>query len=412
MTPPTPVRAEYDCAGVKADFPVFARYPDLCYLDNAATTQCPAAVLAAVHRHEVEHRCNVARGVYDLAERATEAYRQARQTVAAYLGANTAAEVVFTSGTTAAINFAAQAFGARLNPGDEIMLSLAEHHSNLVPWQMLARRSGVRLRYLPLDADQRVDTGQLECMVTPRCRLIALTHASNVTGAVSDVAAAVEAARAVDARVLLDGAQMAPRGPLDLANSGVDCYALSGHKMYAPNGIGVWWVRRELLEDLPPVFGGGGLVSSAGLDQSVFARPPERFEAGTPPIAQAVGLAAAIEWLTGLDRAAMNAHISRLTERILSGLGTIPGLQVIGPADGERRIGVVSFVVDGVHPHDVCQVLNSHGVAARGGHHCAQPLLDALGVSGCTRVSLAAYNDTADVEALLAGLDDAVRRLR
>ncbi len=320
--------------------------------------------------------------------------------------------MVFTAGATAAINLVAHALGATLAAGDEVVISAAEHHSNIVPWQMLRDRRGVRLRVLPVTDDGRLDGAALEHVVTGRCRLVAVTHVSNVTGAITDVPPIVDAARAVGARVLLDGAQRTPHGPLDLPALGVDLYAFSGHKMFAPTGVGVLWGRREVLAALPPALGGGGMIRSVSLERSSHAPPPDRFEAGTPPIAQAIGLGAVCDWLRGLDWPAIAAHERGLTHRLLEGLAGLAGVRLIGPGDTEARIGVVSFDVAGAHPHDVCQVLDRDGVALRGGHHCAEPLMQRFGVTGSSRASIALYNDEADIDALLAGLQRAIRVLR
>lgn len=402
----------FDAAALRAEFPIFAGAAPLHYLDNAATSQTPRAVLDAVAAHEARARANVLRGVHRLAERATEAYAEARRRVARYIGAADPAEVVFTGGTTAAINLVAHAFGAGLRPGDEIVVSGLEHHSNIVPWQLLRDRAGVALKALPVADDGRIDLSALDSLVGPATRLVAVAHVSNVTGAVCDAAAAAAAARRVGARLLLDGAQAVPHGPVDVAALGADFYAFSGHKMFGPNGVGVLWARRELLESMPPFMGGGEMIGSVTLERSTWAEVPHRFEAGTPPIAQAVGLGAAAEWITSLDRAAAGAHAAGLAERLLAGLAERPWVRVLGPADMRDRAPVVSFDVDGVHPHDVCAVLDSHGVAARGGHHCAQPLMDRFGLAGATRASLAFYNTAEDVDALLAGLDEAARSLR
>lgn len=402
----------FDAAALRAEFPIFAGAAPLHYLDNAATAQTPRAVLDAVAAHEARARANVLRGVHRLAERATEAYAEARRRAARYIGAADPAEVVFTGGTTAAINLVAHAFGAGLRPGDEIVVSGLEHHSNIVPWQLLRDRAGVALKALPVADDGRIDLSALDSAVGPATRLVAVAHVSNVTGAVCDAAAVAAAARRVGARVLLDGAQAVPHGPVDVAALGADFYAFSGHKMFGPNGVGVLWARRELLESMPPFMGGGEMIGSVTLERSTWAEVPHRFEAGTPPIAQAVGLGAAAEWITSLDRAAAGAHAAGLAERLLAGLAERPWVRVLGPADMRDRAPVVSFDVDGVHPHDVCAVLDSHGVAARGGHHCAQPLMDRFGLAGATRASLAFYNTAEDVDALLAGLDEAARTLR
>ncbi len=405
----------FDPDKIRAEFPILATHPGgrtLHYLDNAATAQLPRAVLDAVVRHETESRANVARGVHALAERATLAYDDARAAAARYINAGAPEEIVFTQGTTAAINIAAQALGAGFREGDEVVLSELEHHSNIVPWQLLRERTGILLRVLPVTEEGRIDLSALDRMLTKRCKLVAVAHVSNVTGAVTDVARVVAAARSVGARVLLDGAQAVPHGPVDVQALGADLYAFSGHKMFAPNGIGVLWARRDVLAGMAPVFGGGGMIRHVRFEETSYADPPKRFEAGTPPIAQAVGLGAAARWVGGLDREGVAAHEMRLTGRILDGLGAIPGARIIGPTGLQSRRGVVSFALDGVHPHDLCQWVNDRfGVALRGGHHCAEPLMRRFGLEGTSRASLAPYNTDADVDALLEGIADAARHL-
>lgn len=403
----------FDPGAIRREFPIFAspNGADLHYLDNGATAQVPAAVIDAVVAFETTSRANVLRGVHRLAEAATEAYDQARHRIARYLNVP-ADEIVFTSGTTAAINLVARAFGDTLAAGDEVVVSGLEHHSNLVPWQMLRDRRGVVLKILPVTDEGRIDLDALDRIVTPKCRLIAVTHASNVSGAVTNVAPLVAAARAVGAKLLLDGAQRAPHGPLDLPALGADFYAFSGHKMFGPTGIGVLWARREILEAMPPFLGGGEMIRTVTLERATWADVPHKFEAGTPPIAQAIGLGAAAEWLRRLDWPAVTAHEMRLTQRVLDGLGARPGLHVVGPTGLQGRVPVVSFAMDGAHPHDICQILDAHGVALRGGHHCAQPFMERLGLAGTTRASIALYNSDADIDAFLNGLDDAGRRLR
>ena len=404
----------FDVSSVRAEFPIFDRPADaspLHYLDNSATSHTPRAVLDAVASHEATSRANVLRGVHSLAERATEAYAAARRRLARYVGAADADEIVFTGGATAAINLVAHGFGDTLRPGDEILVSGLEHHSNIVPWQMLRDRAGVALKALPVTEDGRIDIAEIGSSLGERTKLVALAHVSNVTGAVCDVPAVVAAARRRGARVLLDGAQAAPHGPVDVERLGVDFYVFSGHKMFGPNGVGVLWGRRALLEEMRPFMGGGEMIREVTLKRTVYADVPHRFEAGTPPIAQAVGLGAAAEWVSALDREAGAAHVGALVERLLAGLAARPRARVLGPRDMRARAPVVSFDVEGVHPHDVCAVLDVHGVAARGGHHCAQPLMDRFDLAGTTRASLAWYNTEDDVDALLAGLDDAVRRL-
>lgn len=403
-----------DLPRLRTEFPILSTQPDgrtLHYLDNAATAQLPRAVIDAVTRHETESRANVARGVHSLAERASSAYENARATVATFLNVP-AEEIVFTSGTTAAINLAAHGIGAHLQKGDEVVLSELEHHSNIVPWQMVRERTGIEIKVLPVTEDGRIDFTFFDRIVTKRCRVIALAHVSNVTGAVADVSAVVDAARAVGALVLLDGAQAVPHGPVDLRALGVDLYAFSGHKMYAPNGIGVLWGKKDVLASMPPLMGGGGMIRQVTFERTAYADPPKRFEAGTPPIAQAVGLGAAAQWLGTLNREDVAAHELRLTGRMLDGLATVPGTRILGPTGLQGRRGVVSFTVDGVHPHDLCQWLNDRfGVALRGGHHCAEPLMQRFGLDGTSRASVAVYNNDADIDALVEGVADARRNL-
>jgi cysteine desulfurase/selenocysteine lyase len=402
-----------DPARIRAEFPIFAHRPaGFHYLDSAATGQICRAAAEALWTYETRNRANVKRSIYPLAEAATVAFDEARAVLAAYLGVADPDEVVFTSGTTLGINLFAHAFGERLVEGDEVVLSELEHHSNIVPWQLLRARRGIALKVLPVTEEGRLDVGRLEDVVTERCRLIAITHASNVTGAITEVGRLVEAARAVGARVLLDGAQRAPHGPLDLESLGVDAYAFSGHKIFGATGAGALWVRRELLESLPPFLGGGEMIHQVTFAETTFAKPPHRFEAGTPPIGPAIAMAAAARWLSGLDWQAGVRHELRLTERILDGLGELPGIRILGPTGLQGRIGVVSFEAEGAHAHDLCHLLGAKGVALRGGHHCAQPLMERFGLTATARASLAPYNDDADVDALLDGLDEALRLLR
>jgi cysteine desulfurase/selenocysteine lyase len=401
-----------DVAALRRQFPLLVREGSaLHYLDNAATAQIHQAALEALERVETGARGNVLRGGHRLGQSATLAYRRAREQAARFLNAASPDEIVFTAGATAALNLAAQAYGALLKPGDEVVLSVAEHHSNLLPWQQLRERAGIGLRFLPVTAEGRLDLAALPACAGRRCRLIALTHASNVTGAVTDVAAVVEHARTVGARVLLDGAQMAPHGPLDVRALDVDLYAFSGHKCFGPGGVGVLWGRGELLQAMPPAFTGGGMVEEVTLEQARYAPPPRRFEAGSPPVAQAVGLGEALAWMAGLDWARIERRLAGLTARLIEGLGAVPGLHLAGPRDLRARLPLVSFRIDGLHSHDVCQVLDGLGVALRGGHHCAQPLLRALGAEAVSRASLAPYSGDDDIDALLQGVREAVRVL-
>jgi cysteine desulfurase / selenocysteine lyase len=403
----------FDARELRAAFPVFEHRPEgFHYLDSAATGQICRAAAEALFAFETANRANVKRGIYPLAEAATEAFAEARRTIADYLGVANADEVILTSGTTLGINLFAHAFGARLGARDEIVLSELEHHSNIVPWQLLCERTGAVIRVLPVTDEGRLDPDRLEAIVSERCRVIAVTHASNVTGALTDLGRIVGAARAVGARVLVDGAQRAPHGPLDLLALGVDAYAVSGHKMFGPTGAGALWVRGDLLAELPPFLGGGEMINRVTFGRTEYARAPHRFEAGTPPIGAALGMAAAARFLEALDWHGAMRHELDLTGRLLDGLTQIPGIRVIGPTGLQGRIGVVSFEAKGAHSHDVCHLLGARGVCLRGGHHCAQPLMDRFGVVATARASLAPYNDAADIDALLAGLDEALAVLR
>jgi len=405
----------YDNRAIRNQFPIFAPRggeAPVHYLDTAATAQIPRRVIETVSRLESEKRANVRRGVHRLAELATESFDQARETVAQYLNAGDTSEVIFTANTTDSINLVARSFGDGLQEGDEIVLSQAEHHGNLVPWLMLKERRGIALKFLPLQKNGRIDLSDLEATITERCKLIAITHASNVTGAITDIAPLITAARAMGAKVLVDGAQMAPHGPLDVQSLGVDFYAFSGHKCFGPTGIGVLWGRKDLLEALPPHKGGGGMIARVTLEKATFAPPPERFEAGTPPIAQAIGMAESLRWIRELDPIALEDHYKALMSETLTELEAMPGIGIIGPVDLRNRLPVISFTMEGAHPHDICQILDSHHVAARGGHHCAQPLMDYFDIQGTTRISFAPYNDRTDIHALLRGLGRAAEILK
>jgi cysteine desulfurase/selenocysteine lyase len=407
---PAAPKPAFDAAALKRDFPGLAG-PRLHYLDNAATAQMPEAVLGVLRHFEVEARANVHEGLHARARAATEAYQGARAKVARFLGAGSEREVVFTYGTTSSINLLAHCLAPTFRPGDEIVLSVLEHHSNLVPWQRIAAERGAVLRFLPITPEGRLDLDRLASEVTERCRLIALTHCSNVTGTLTDVARVVAAARAVGANIMLDGAQRAPHGPLDLDDLDVDFYAFSGHKTYGPTGIGVLWGRRELLEALPPFMTGGQMIEEVTLTQATFKPPPRRFEAGTPPIAGAIGLGAALDWMRTLDWTAARNHEIRLTRRLIDGLAAA-GARVLGPLDTRDRRGVVSFAIEGFSAEQICRNLDTRGVALRGGHHCAQPLMRAFGVVGCARASLAPYTVDADVDALLEGVEEFMRGRR
>ena len=405
----------FDVAAVRRQFPILSEIIDgrpVHYLDNGASAQTPLAVIDAVRAYETTSRANVLRGVHRLAERATELYENARADVAKFLGVQPM-EIVFTGGCTAAINLVAYSYGQLLKPGDRILLSELEHHSNIVPWQLLAAAEWRRDRHDPRH-DRRPDRPRACCpsSLTPKTKLISLAHVSNVTGALLDVRKVVEAAKSVGAKVMLDGAQRAPHGPLDLTALGIDFYVFAGHKAYGPNGVGVLWARPELLEAMPPFHGGGSMIGRVTFAETTWAPPPRRFEAGTPPIGPAIGLGTACNWMAALDWTATHDHEMALVQRVLDGLQKIDGTQILGPASLQNRYPVVSFMLDGVHPHDVAQTLDSFGVAVRAGHHCAQPLMDRFDLDGTTRVSIAPYNDNSDIDALLTGVRHAANTLR
>jgi cysteine desulfurase/selenocysteine lyase len=370
----------------------------------------PEVVFETLRGFDCDARANVHECMHRRGRAATAAYNDARASVARYLHVETN-EVVFTYGTTSAINLLAHSFGALLNPGDEIVLSVLEHHSNIVPWQALQKR-GVVLKCLQVTPDGRIDLSGLQSQVSGRCRLIAVTHCSNVTGAITDVRSIVDIAASVGAQVMLDGAQRAPHGPVDLQALGVDFYAFSGHKTYGPMGIGILWGKREFLDRMPPFMFGGQMIDEVTIHSASFKQPPRRFEAGTPPIAQAVGLGAALNWAYSLDWHAVRRHELNLTQRLLSGLASLRRIRLLGPADVTERRGVVTFVVNGFSAADVCRYLDTFGVALRGGHHCAQPLMRAFGVCEAARASIGPYNNDSDIEQLLEGLESLVQRGR
>jgi cysteine desulfurase/selenocysteine lyase len=393
---------------VRGDFPILARTVGgrpLVYLDSAATAQKPRAVLDAVRAFYERSNANVHRSIHTLGEEATELYEGARDRVRGFIGARHRAEIIFTRGTTEAINLVAHAWARRaLEEGDEIVLTEMEHHSNLVPWLLLARERGLRLRYVPVTDDGRLDLAAFERLLGRRTRLVALTQVSNVLGTVNPVAQIVEQAQAAGARVLIDGAQAVPHLPVDVAALGVDFYAFSGHKLGAPTGIGVLYGRREILEPMEPAFGGSEIIKEVWLDRVTWNDLPWRFEPGTPPIAGAVGLGAAVAYLEGLGWDQIRAHDAALMEEALTRLGEVEDLQLYGPREPEARVGVVSFNLPGVHPHDLAAALDAEGVAVRAGHHCAQPLARRLGVVGTARASFGVYTTREDVGALVEAL--------
>lgn len=391
---------------VRLDFPALAERPGgapLVYLDNAATTQKPEAVIEAVARAYRGGMANVNRGAHALAARASAAYESARASVQRLLNAELAEEVVLTSGCTAAINVAAYAWGdEHVGPGDEVLTTALEHHSNLLPWQRLCERRRARLRVVPLTAAGEIDLGELEAALTDRTRLVAVTHVSNVTGGESPLREIIALAGRVGARVLVDGAQAAPRLPVDVRALGCDFYAFAGHKAYGPSGIGALYAARPVLRQMAPFLTGGGMVESVEAERATYASAPARFEAGTPNLEGAIGLERAIGYLTALGLPAVRAHDEALTRYARAALERVPGVRLIGaPA---RPIGVVSFVLDEVHAHDASTILDQAGVAVRAGHHCASLALQHFAVGATLRASFAVYNTRADIDALVLAL--------
>lgn len=413
---PTPLPfSEAELAVIRADFPILSRTVrdnrPLVYLDSGATSQKPMAVLDAERDYLTTCNAAVHRGAHHLAELATDAFEAARARVAAFVGAPPE-EVVFTKNATEALNVIAYALGnlpagspMRPGPGDEILITEMEHHANLVPWQELSARTGATLRWLEVTDEGRLDLSDLAAYVTAHTKVVAFTHVSNVTGVVNDVAAVVAAAKAVGALVVLDACQSVPHLPVNLPGLGVDFAAFSGHKMLGPTGVGCLWGRYDLLEQLPPVLTGGSMIETVRMEKSTYAAPPQRFEAGTMMVSQVIGLAAACDYLDALGMDRVHAHELALTDRLLTGLRTKPWLRVIGPDNLVDRSGAVAFVVDGVHAHDVGQILDHEGVEVRVGHHCAWPLARRFGVPATTRATFAPYSTPTEVDALLRALD-------
>jgi cysteine desulfurase / selenocysteine lyase len=413
----------FDAARIRKDFPILDRQvrggQPLIYLDSANTSQKPRQVLEAMDEFYERHNANIHRASHQLGEEATEAYEGARIKVGEFIGAQDETEVVFTKNISEAINLVAYSMSnataaggpARLSlgPGDEIVITEMEHHSNIVPWQLLCERTGATLRWFGVTPDGRLDLSEIGDLITERTKLVALAHQSNVLGTINPVRAIADTAHAAGALVLLDGAQAVPHMPVDVAATGADFYGFTGHKMCGPTGIGVLWARRELLEEMPPFLGGGEMIESVWMDRTTFAPPPHKFEAGTMPIAQAVGLGAAVDYLSEVGLDAVRAHELGLIDHALGVLGQIDGLRILGPTVPTDRGSAISFTVEGVHPHDVSQVLDDLGIAVRAGHHCAWPLHRAFGVRASTRASFYLYNLREEADALAHGIRQAQR---
>jgi len=400
-----------DWKAIREDFPILREHAHghpLIYFDNAATSQKPRVVIDAL-RHYYEHEnANVHRGLHELSSRATDAYERSRQRVATYLGAATAEEIVFTRGTTESINLVAQAWGGKfIHEGDVILLTVMEHHSNLVPWQLLAERTGARLRFVPVLDDGTLDLEQLPSLLTAEMKLFAFTHISNSLGTINPVSELCQKARTMGALTLVDAAQSAGHLPINVQELRCDFLAFSGHKMCGPTGIGGLYARAEILNSIPPWHGGGEMIVSVTLEKSAFKKAPHRFEAGTPNIAGAIGLAAAIDYIEQIGRPIIFEHDTHLAHYAAERLAELPGMRIFGPT--EQRGALVGFVMDAAHPHDLTTFADQYGLALRGGHHCNQPLMRRFGVPGTTRASFYFYNTTEEIDRMIEILDAAVR---
>ena len=402
----TGVASAFDVQRVRRDFPILSQRihgKPLVYLDNAATTQKPQSVIDAMVRSYAEDNANIHRGVHLLSERATRAYEEARAKVQTFLHAASPREIIFVRGTTEAINLVAQTFGrVKVSRGDQVLITEMEHHSNIVPWQMLCEEKGAELKVLPITDEGELRTDLLDGLLTDRTKIVALVHVSNSLGTINPIKAIVEKAHAHGVPVLVDGAQAVAHLPVDVQALGCDFYAMSGHKLFGPTGIGVLYGRLPLLEAMPPYQGGGDMISAVTFKKTTYNVVPNKFEAGTPNIAGSVGLGAAIDYLRGLDLAAMRTYEEELLAYGTRALGSFPGVRMIGTA--AHKAGILSFIMDDVHPHDIGTILDQEGVAIRTGHHCTQPLMERLSVPATARASLALYNTKEEIDALVGAL--------
>ncbi len=404
---------------IRKDFPILSRtmaggHP-LVYLDSANTSQKPQVVIDTMVDHLERHNANVARAMHQLGAEASEAFEDARDKVAAFLNAPSRDEVIFTKNASEALNLVANTLAwatgdwsagvGAIGPGDEVLITEMEHHSNIVPWQLLTERKGATLRWFGLTDDGRLDLSNIDELITERTRVVSLTWVSNMLGTINPVAEIARRAHEVGAIVVVDASQAAPQLPVDVVASGADLLAFTGHKVVGPTGIGVLWGRREILDQLPPFLGGGEMIATVTMERSTYAGIPHKFEAGTPPIVEAVGLGAAVDYLRHIGLENIHAHEQALTGYALEGLATVPGLTVLGPLDATQRGGAISFEIEGVHPHDVAQVLDSRGIAVRAGHHCAKPAHQRFGVQSSTRMSSYLYTTPAEIDALVEGLE-------
>jgi cysteine desulfurase / selenocysteine lyase len=407
------LEAPFDVEGVRADFPILSRRladdRPLVYLDSANTSQKPQQVLDVLAEHYRWHNANVARAVHQLGAESTEAFEGARDKVGRFIGAPSRDEVIFTKNSSEALNLVANTLGWAKGPhavgeGDEVVITEMEHHSNIVPWQLLTERTGARLRWFGLTDEGRLDLSDIDRLITERTKVVSLVWVSNMLGTVNPVGDIARRAHEVGALVVVDASQAVPQMPVDVVELGADLVAFTGHKMVGPTGVGVLWGRRELLEELPPFLGGGEMIETVSMERTTFAPPPHKFEAGTPPIAQVIGLGAAVDYLSALGMHNVAAHERAITGYALERLTTVDGLTVLGPTDTVDRGGAISFEVQGIHPHDVSQVLDSLGIAVRAGHHCAKPAHQRFGVQSSTRASGYLYTTQGEVDALVEGI--------
>jgi cysteine desulfurase/selenocysteine lyase len=403
--------ASFDPRRIRRDFPIFERNPGLVFLDSAASAQKPATVIDGLAEYYRTDYANVHRGVYRLSMKSTDLFEQAREKTRRFVNAADHSEIVFVRGATEAINLVANTWGATfLKPGDEVLITELEHHANIVPWQLLRDRIGFDLVVAPIDATGGLDMAEFERRLSPRTKLVAVTHISNATGALVPVETIVRLGHAVGAKVLIDGCQAAPRMRVDVQALDCDFYVFSGHKIYGPTGIGALYGKRAVLDTMPPWQGGGDMIVNVTFEKTTFQEPPHRFEAGTPDISGAVGLAMAIDYVEGIGLDGIAAHEEALTGYGVDTLSRMDGVRLIGA--GQRRLGILSFDVEDVHPHDLATILDQHKVAVRAGQHCAQPLIEKLGLAATTRASLGIYNDESDIDALAEAIRDAQRIFR
>ncbi|MBI2453630.1 cysteine desulfurase [Candidatus Peregrinibacteria bacterium] len=389
----------------RSDFPIFHSQPELVYLDSAATALKPRLVLEALFSYYTEYPANVHRGLYDMSEKATAAYEEARRKVRDFIHAKSEKEIIFTRGATEGLNLIALGWGGQfLKSGDEIILSILEHHSNIVPWQLIAKKKNAAIKYLDIDESGALKTEQLNKLLSKRTRIISMSHVSNALGTISNLKPVIQKAHAVGAKVAVDAAQSAPHIPLDVQYLDADFLVFSGHKLGGPTGIGVLYVKEKILETMEPLFGGGDMIREVTKTRATWNDVPWKFEAGTPPIAGAIGLGAAVAYLKNIGASAMRTHEKKLMHPALALLKKTPGVRIFGPGDAERQTAVISFAMDGIHPHDIAALLNESHIAIRAGHHCCMPLMERLGVPATARISFFIYNTEDDIAKLERGL--------